>query len=131
MIAHNNDDRIRISPGLFQESDQISQRRVRVSNFAVVEVLVFLRIRRRRLVRIMGIEQVYPNKSWSAAMFLQPTLSVLHNLHAPPFDSSEAIFTVGLRGKIVVEIKAPIESRSQCAAIEYHGTDERRSLIPL
>src|SRR2546423_1639532 len=110
MIADHNNDRIRISSSPFEESDQIPQCRIGIGNLAIIRILVFLRVRRRRLVRIMRVEQMNPNKSRAGAMLFEPTLSVLNNVHAATFDSSEALFTIGFRGEVVVEIEATVQS---------------------
>src|SRR5208337_971405 len=99
-------------------------------NFAVVEmVFVFLRERRRWLVGIVRIVQVYPHKVRSGAMFLEPTLSVTNDLHAAALDAAPAFFTLGRGGKVIVEIETAIEAGTECVAVENHGSDECRGLV--
>src|SRR6266478_992514 len=131
MIAHHDNDCVRIGASLLQESDQVAECRVGISNFAVVGLLVLLRIGRRRLVRIMRIEQVYPNKTWAGAMLFQPTFGVLNDFHTAPLDAPEALFGFRFGREVIVEIEASIESRREGAAVKNHSADEGCGLITL
>src|SRR2546430_16442382 len=63
VISHHNNHCSLIPPLFLEVSKEVTQRRIRVSNFSVVEpVLVNIGIRRRRLVRIGWIGEGHPNE---------------------------------------------------------------------
>src|SRR5277367_7161906 len=136
VIASDNHDRVIVDAGFFQESNPMGDRRIGIGDFTVIEMIfVFLREWRRRFVRIMRIVQMYPHKVWAGAVFLKPTFSVADDFHAAALDTTPAffvraicIFAIGL-GKVVVEIKAAIQTGSERVAVENHGSYESRSLI--
>src|SRR5271154_4132756 len=132
MIARNNDDGIVVSAGFFQVCDPIRQRRVGVSDFAVIKmVFIFLGKRRRWLVRIMRVVHVDPHEVWSRSMLVEPRFGMLNHFHAAPLHASPAFFGFSLSGKVIVKIKAPIEPRGESVAVENYGSNKSRSLVAL
>ena len=91
VISHHN-NHCSLVPSLFLEvSKEVTQRRIRVRNFPVVEpALVSLSVRRRRLVRIMRVIKVQPDEMRRCGMGIEPRFRVLHDLHPAALDSSPA-----------------------------------------
>ena len=130
MISDHDDKRVVIPARLFQIPNKSSQDGIGVSNLAVIQaIFVGLRIGRRRLVGIMGIVEMDPNEMRSGGMRGHPCFRVLHHIRAAPFDPAPARFCLGLRGKVVVEIEAAIQSRGQRVAVEDDRADEGRGVI--
>src|SRR5580704_3955228 len=93
VIAGDNDDRVVVDAGFFQERNPVSNRRIGIGNFSIVEmVFVFLRERGRRFVRIVWVIQMYPYKVWPGRVFLKPTFSVANDFHAAALDAAPAFF---------------------------------------
>src|SRR5260370_32570208 len=98
-------------------------------------VFVFLRERRRRLVGIMRIVQVYPYEMRPSAVLLEPSFGVLDDFHAAALDASPALFLNSIRirsiailaigfGKVIVEIEPAIEAGSERVAVENHPSNK-------
>src|SRR5579859_3945254 len=110
--------------------NEVREHGVGISDLAVVQTtLVALRIRGRRLVRIVGIVEMYPNKMRARGMRIQPRLRALHYVHAPTFHPAPAGLGVGVLGKIVVKIKASIQARGKGFAVENHSANKCRGVI--
>src|SRR5260221_8172704 len=89
VIPHDNDHCSLIPALLLEVSKEVTQRRIRVGNFSVVEpVLVNFGIRRRRLVRIVWIVEVHPNKVCTGWGRVEPRFCALLYFHTSPLEAS-------------------------------------------
>src|ERR1700722_4472343 len=132
MIARHYDDGVVISARFFQIRDPIRQRGISISNLAVVKmILIFLGKWRRRLIRIVRIVHMHPNKVRSSAMLIEPRFGVLNHFHSAALHPPPPFLAFSLRWKVVVIIETTIKARGERVAIENHRTNKRRGLIAL
>src|SRR6266496_2344139 len=104
MVPDDDHDCTVIPAMRLQIPDEVAQGRVRIRNFAIVEaVLIGLRVGKRRLIRIMWIIEMYPDKLWSRRVRCEPLLSMRDHVHASPFHASPARFAVAVLRKVVVK----------------------------
>src|ERR1700730_4521421 len=91
MISDHNDESIFVARAFLQIADKVSQRRIGIGYFAVIQtILVSLRVRRGRFVGIMRIIEMDPNEMGAGRMLGHPGFRMLHNVHAAPFYPSPA-----------------------------------------
>ena len=91
MISNHDDNRVVVPARLFQIADKSSQDGIGIGNLAIVRtIFVGFRKRRRRLVGVVGIIKVQPDKMWARGMDCEPILSVLSHVHGAAFQSSKA-----------------------------------------
>src|SRR5581483_1356070 len=115
---------------LLQIVQEMLQGRVGVGDLAIVGILLIgLRIGRWRLVRVMWIVKVHPYKTRAGLMGAEPSFGVGNDVHAATFDPAPARFARAMRGEIVIEIKAAVESRGESFAIEDGSADEGCGVI--
>src|SRR6266404_2354682 len=132
MISDDHNNRVLIPSMRLQISNKIPQRRVRISDFTIVQtVFVYLRVGKRRLVRIMRIIKMYPNKSWPRGVRRQPLLRASNYIHATAFHSSPARLRFRVLGKVIVKTKSTIEPRRKRVAVKNDRRDKCSRVVSL
>ncbi len=131
MVGGDGDDRVLIQAVLPQYLDKTADNRVRVGNLAVVRlggIVGFEGL--RRVIRIVGIVEMQPDKKRPLLMTAQPTQRAIRNILRAPLDAFVAVFSRLALVKVrVVYVKAALETWSRRSWIENIGTEERRSVI--
>ena len=108
----------------------MTQRRIRVGNFSVIEpVLVNFGIRRRRLVRIVGIVEVHPNEVCSSRVRVEPRFCALLYFHTSALDASPPGLSCRELWEVIVEFETAIEAGREILAVEDHRANECRSAV--
>src|SRR5437016_1922598 len=130
VISHHN-NHCSLIPSLFLEvSKEVTQRRIRVSNFSVVEpVLVNFGIRRRRLVRIVRIVEVHPNEVSTGCVRVEPRFCVLLYFHTTALDASPPGLSRRELWEVIVELETAIEAGCEILAVEDHRAYKCRSAV--
>ena len=130
VVTNHDDDRTAVFARPFQIRDEVRQRRIRICDFAIVQMIfVYLRIRQRWFVRIMGIVEVNPHEMRTCRVLAQPRFRVSYDDHTAALDASPARLRRRMFGKVIVKIESSIESRSQVLAVEDHRPDKRCGAI--
>src|SRR5258708_38322129 len=130
VISHDN-DHCSLVPALFLEVDkEVTQRRIRVGNFSVVEpVLVNVGKRWRRLVRIVRIVEVHPNKVCTGWVRVEPRFCALLYFHTSALEASPPGLSCRGLWEVIVELESAIETGCEILAVEDHGAYKCRSAV--
>src|SRR5258708_39676777 len=130
VISHDN-DHCSLVPALFLEvGKEVTQRRIRVGNFSVVEpVLVDFGIRRRRLIRIMRIVEVHPNEVSTGWVRVEPRFCALLYFHTSALDASPPGLSCWGLCEVIVELESAIEAGCEILAVEDHRACKCRSAV--
>src|SRR5215467_3060875 len=94
-------------------------------------IFVSLRIWRRRLIGIVRIVEMNPDKMRTGRMRRHPFFCALHHIHAAPLDSPEAGFRLRMLWEVVIKIESAIKTRSQRFAIKDDSPDKCRGMVAL
>src|SRR5437016_3901476 len=132
VISHHNNHCSLIPPLFLEVSKEVTQRRIRVSNFSVVEpVLVNIGIRRRRLVRIVWIVEVHPNEVCTGWVRVEPCFCALLYFHTSALNASPPGLSCCGLWEVIVELETTIEAGREILAVEDHSAYECRSAVAL
>src|SRR6266496_727655 len=88
VVSHDNDEGIVVPSMLFEMRHKATKRGVRIGNLAIVEtVLVAHRIRRWRLIRIVGVIEVDPHEMRPHRMRVPPRFRPQYHFRRTAFQS--------------------------------------------
>src|SRR6202521_379169 len=132
VIGHHRDHRVVVESARTQLAEKFPDRRIRVRNLTIVgrrSVLALVRF--RRIVGMMRIIKMYPNKEWAPRMLVQPCQRMRHHFAAPALRRVVAIFSRVPRAEAgVVGIKSPVETGSEpCGWVKDDRADKCRGVI--
>src|ERR1700694_1651368 len=110
----------------------MAQRGIRISDFPIVEPpLIFFGIRCRRLIGIVWIIKMHPDKIRTSALTAEPLLSPLRYVDAATLDSSPARFAFSMFREVIVELESTIQSGRQLLAVKNYSANKVRGRISL
>ena len=114
-----------------QIGQEFSDRRVGIGNLAIVGRVCIPGFERlRRIVGIVRIVEMEPEKEGARATLFEPSLGSSHNLVSPAFDALVPVLSRTAVEAGIVEIEATIETRrGSLNRIKDYGRHERGSAI--
>src|ERR1700720_1587974 len=133
MIRHHSNHGVVVNAPYPQLPQELSDRGIHVGNLAVVgRARVLPLVRFRRIVRMVRIIKVHPQKERTFRMRVQPRQRVGYAFAAASLRRLVAIFSrMPSAESGVVGIESAIEAgRELCAGIENDGADKRPCMIP-
>src|SRR5690348_3423349 len=113
MVGHHHEKSVLVKAASAQSSQQPAHRGVHVGNFAVVGRRRVLGFKWRwRIIRIVRVIEMKPEKKRSAGAPIQPSQGLCHHLQSPAFDTVVAILTraAGVKWRVIC-VEAAVKSR--------------------
>src|SRR5271168_222323 len=127
VVGHDGDDGVVVESAGAQLPEELPYCRIDVCDLAVVEsvgVPGFIGL--RRIVGMVGIVKMHPDKKWSLGMSGQPGKRVGRDIGASALSGGVAIFAGMARGETgIVSVESAIEAGGEfCGGIEDDCADE-------
>src|ERR1700675_2996534 len=132
VIGHHSDHRVVVESARPQLAEKFPDRGIRVRNLTVVgRRSVRALVGFRRIVGMMRIVKMYPDKKWAPWMLAQPGQRMRHHFAAPALRRVVAIFSrVPGAETGVVGIKSPVETGSEpCGWVKDDRADKCSGVI--
>src|SRR5215469_1065551 len=122
MVRNNCDQDLIVQTSFLQFREELSQYRIHICDLTVVRRGRISRFEwRLRIIRIVWIVKVQPNKEWSVWMFLEPCKSAIYDHNPPSLHALVAIFSFAAKvERSVVRIKSAVETgRGRTLGVEH------------
>src|SRR5664279_2188895 len=133
MVGCNSNHRVLIQPMLPQHLDKTPHNRIGIGNLSVIKSGSVMRLEwLRRIIRIVRIIKVEPDKERPLLMTAEPSQRAIGNILSPTFNTLVAVLSGLALVKVgVIHVKTTFETGGRRRRIEDIGSDKCRCVIPV